>query len=165
MKKEKLIKQIDELKLKVVELEKEIENIDKEEFVTVTDGFRGSLELKECWVRDHEDNEWELIENAELLCRENDRNYPYILLNSGKSNCLRKYLKFHPFSPENPPPVDWLCEVWDEGSNTKRKRYFKYYHEDGSRAITYTDGSTSQSGDTGTAWNHHKFLNIESVEE
>lgn len=138
---------------------------EKKEFVTVTDGWRGSLKLKECWVKDYKHNDdWERIENIELIARHESEydgdKFAYI----SKHNrvCFAKELKFRPFSPENPPPVDWPVGV--DGS--KIRYAVGRYSNNG--IIVYDSGRTSLTGWgalSTSSYLNYEFQNIEPVED
>lgn len=128
----------------------------KEEFITVTDGWRGSLKLKECWVTNNVNNGYLVLENVELLAR---LNHDYIIIDEQGVIVLYKYLKFRPFSPENPPPADWLCEV-----DAQRRYFDSFYNKEGGIAY-YAEGRTSLNSTGCYSTSDYKFLNIEPVED
>lgn len=124
----------------------------KEEFVTVTDGWRGSLKLKECWIDGVHLTEGNSIE---LIARWNSL---FCYFNNGGIRYTRNF-KFRPFSPDRPPSVDWPLET-DGGV-----RYFSGYSE--GELMFFCDGETSlQKGDVfpSRITDKLEFLNIEPVE-
>lgn len=134
----------------------------KEEFVTVTDGWRGSLKLKECWVLNNPPyGVWEKEENVEIVARVKGAGRSYKIISNNKTVDEVYYLKFRPFSPENPPPVDWPIRVEAQGNKI---RYFKGYNR--STIEFWSGGMTSKtSGPFGCAFvGKCEFLNIEPVE-
>ena len=99
-----------ELEAKYKEMGAEIEALKKQdkEWVTVTDGFRGSLK-RDFWVQNSV-GAWKTLTGFELIARNDCENFtPYLLLGEDGRHEHYKELKFKPFTIENPPPVDWLC--------------------------------------------------------
>ena len=135
----------------------------KEKYITVADGFRGSLRLKYCCVKFHEDQEgWDKMFDVEIVVRCSSLNMPYVVRFKGEPRMTSaKYLKFKPFSPENPPSVDW--PVKNKSGYTS---HFSHYVGDSIRV--YVDGRTSLSNlsieDRATN-SGFTFLNIEEVKE
>lgn len=139
----------------------------KEEFVTITDGFHktcGSLKLKECWVTCGANSMvWRKEENIELIARTKNESFPFLYLseNEGRVNSAQ-FFKFRPFSPDNPPPVDWplYSNQWDEDD---KERHFAGYS--GENCGYYIDGRSSINTKGVAYCNHPTFLNIEPVED
>ena len=140
----------------------------KEKFITVTDGWRGPLKLKECWVRDEANDEWLKLEDVELLARDDKLRGRYGVICNGHSYrqyTSYKHLKFRPFSIENPPPIDWplISKSWDRDDNI---RYFAGYSgENGLECGYHINGRTSETSEGIGHCNHPIFLNIEPVED
>lgn len=134
----------------------------KEEFITVIDGWRGSLKLKECWVKDSFGESWYRRGDFELLARDDLSTNPFKVLNN--HNVLGyKHLKFRPFSPENPAPVDWPAMIRGSVSHCANNS-----HKTENQYSFYDNGRTSFSGGYGRIiadTDEFKFLNIEPVEE
>lgn len=142
--------------------DKIVEPEPEEKFITVTNGWRGGLKLKECWVRDDKDNRWLVIENVELLARRDTSELPFKILRSDTGDMRQdwKHLKFRPFSLEGETPsVDWPVELDSCGIF-----HFAQFEIDGDVSVYY-DGTTSLSKATDDIcdYSDFKFLNIEEV--
>jgi hypothetical protein len=135
----------------------------KEKFITVTDGFRGGLKLKECWVRDSEYNKWIELYHLEILARVDGTQYPFKALHSNGATGYYKYVKFRPFSPENPPSVDWPVNI-GKGKDL-RLFHFSDYDSTGG-LLCYYNRESSITTESGKEFSPDifKFLNIEEVE-
>jgi len=157
---DELEERFDLLDRSIANLRDDLENIreeeKEEEFVTVIDGWRGSLKLKECWVRVGAN--LESMEDLELLARKGE--WFFCLAENGVMKGHRN-LKFKPFSKENPPPVDWPVELPDGAV-----RYTTGHMDSKNHIHVFQGGRTSTSTLEGqvAVWAKYKFLNLGKVE-
>ena len=161
-----MLKEVKKMQKRQIDITEQLHDMYKqlskpeEKFITVVDGWRGSLNLKECWVKkDSSKEDWVLLIGAELICRESRNDWPYKILHSSRCVSAYTYLKFRQFSPENPPSVDWPV------LNYITNQHFSHFNESGG-CVVYGSGKSSltQEKPTLTLHRDYQFLNIEEVD-
>jgi hypothetical protein len=136
----------------------------KEEWVTVTDGFRGSLK-RDFWVKNNGGNAWQQIKDGELFARKDygSNNSRYIYVDGNNNTAFTPYLKFKPFTIENPPPVDWPCNVGDNDCE-EISSFFSCVENEEFRYFLGGKPSRTNQAELTNKWKFVKWLNIEKVE-